>query len=314
MTTHNRGNNESTPPGFPLYGGTDSDGQKWRRPILDFSTPGKDSRGYRLFLVEPEVRVYDDPPSVQVSPFAVALRTDGTIKAGSRLRGDILPATFDVHPTTHPGPRFSFKLSYIKAPPGETEPAHIGIEWVQVGRVGKTTEAWWEIRTAEASQAGLPAEVIQRHWDHIEVSTTDLRRVPLTILTEKALAMVGVYARVEKLYKRKPRADEYALDGGGSFRATVIGFDTDQEAPKAPRGRRKRGANRSGDAPHPYPWHHASVLQVAAECKANGLTRAETVAHFIAEHDQVWSEDSVKKMWGRCREIGLLPDYERGTK
>jgi hypothetical protein len=316
MDTQNKA--DTTPPplpqpqSFPLYQGTDDNGDTWRRPYVDFKTTGNDSRTYRMFLVEPEVRIYDDPPRVDVSTMAVGIRTDQVIEVGSQIRGDILPARFDIQPHGE-GPHISFKLSHIRPPIGDTTtPVHIGIEWIQVGRVGKVIDAMWSGLQARAVEQGLPIEAA-RQFGTVEVSHNDLRRIPLAQLVNKAMTMIGVHARVEKVYKRKPKENEYALPNGGSFRVTVIGFDNDQQAPKPTRGR-KRGSTKSADATNRHPWHHISNLTIAAECKREGMTRAETAAHFKAVHGQVWSPDSIKKMWDKGREIELIKNTKRGNK
>lgn len=315
MTTQSRANNSETEPqGFPLYGGVDEHGRKWRRHYVDFTTPGRDPRTYRMFLVEPEVRVFDDPPSVDVSPWAVALEVPALAKPGDRLHGTILPARFDVQPHGD-GPHMSFVVSYIR-PAHDTDPtpAHIGIERIEVGRVGRVTDAGRAIFRHRAETEGLPPEA-WRDFGRVEVSSSDLKRVPMVPMLDKALEMVRVFARVDKTYKRpgKPADGRWPNLDGGSFSATVIGFAHDANTPPVARGRRKRGATRTGDHGHSFPWHHPSVLAIAAECKQQHMTKADTVAHFRAEHGQTWSEHSVKKMWERCRQVGLLPPTERGT-
>lgn len=302
------------PAGFPLYGATDSSGRTWRRPFVDFTTPGRDPRTYRMFLVEPEVRVFDDPASVEVSAWAVALETSGPVKPGDRLRGVILPARFDVQQHGAGNrPLISFRVSYIR-PQHSTDPnpPHIGIERIEVGRVGKVTEAGRDIFEHRAVSEGMPKEAA-RNFGTIEVSASDMKRIPWVQMLDKALEMVRVFARVDKTYKTAAKNGDgrFPNAGGGSFTATIIGLDNDTNTPPVSRGRRKRGATTEL---HSLPWFHPSVLVVAAECKNAGMTRAETVAHFRAEHDQMWSEESVKKMWGRCREVGLLPQVDGGSK
>lgn len=301
------------PPAFPFMG-TDTNGQRWRRPFVDFTTPGRDPRTYRMFLVEPEVRVFDDPPRVTVSPDAVALIVPGPVAPGDRIRGDILPARFDVQPHGT-GPHLSFVVSWIRPEhPADPNPAHLGIERLEVGRVGKGAEAVRAFIHWQYESEGLSKE-LAKSFGRLEVSSSDIKRIPLTAMLDKALELVRVYAVVDKTYKRPPKpGDGFANPGGGSFRATVIGFDHDTNRPPTKRGRRKRGPTTKGSDGHTRPWHDPAVLTIAADCKAKGMTRTETVAHFLAEHGQSWGPDSVKKMWGRCREVGLLPAIERGTK
>jgi hypothetical protein len=304
------------PPGFPLYGGVDDSGRRWRRPFVDFTTPGRDPRTYRMFIVEPEVRVFDDPASVEVSSSAVALETSGPVKRGDRVRGVILPARFDVQQHGNENqhrPHISFAVSYIR-PPYLTDPnpPHIGIERIEVGRVGKVVEAGRAILRHRAVTEGMPADAA-RQFGTIEVSSADMKRIPWVQMLDKALEMARVFARVDKTYKAEatPGSGRFSNPGGGSFTATIIGLDHDTNTPPVARGRRKRGATTDL---HSLPWYHPNVLVVAADCKSAGKTRAETVAHFRAEHDQEWSEHSIKKMWGRCREVGLLPRTEGGDK
>lgn len=288
---------------FSPWGGTDADGRKWRRPRIDFTTTGKNSRRYTLAMIDPEVRIYDDPPTVAVSPVHVVIE-NLTAEPGTQFRGQIIPATFEAFQIDSPGaPIVRLTLSPYHAG-GDDYP--VGITHLQIGR-GSAWDSVDNMIRAWSDHSG--AGPMNPYVGTLHITTTDIKTIPIATLADKALAMTRVYGHVDKIYKRKPKPDEYATDEG-TIRATVIGFDHDEHGPPPRRGRRKRGPTTG----HQAVWHDDSVLTIAAECKGHGMSRAETVAHFLAAHGQSWSEDSVKKMWGRCREIGLLPTIERGTK
>lgn len=302
MTTHNRGNNvggQSTPRPIVtgLNGGTDADGRTWLRPRVRFTTTGTDPRTFTMFMVDPDVRIYEltaGGPWVAVVPGGAVEWNPGTLEPGARLRGQIIPATFEAWPRgTDDGPVIRFTLSWIAPTAAEgTAGARLGIESLTLGPSLSAMSARDLIRAA-----GGP-----HYFGIIEVTKNELERVPMKLLTDNALAMVRVFGDVGKVYKRRPRPGEHVTNDGVAFTVPVVKLETGTDAPKLPRGR-KRGPTA---ALHGRVWHHREVLAIAARCKLAGMTRKQTAAHFEHEHGELWSVNSVKKMWAKCRALGLL--------